>query len=832
MALLDAFLDAQWGMEPHKLGRAAELLLNHSEGARIAADEILAVTKAPFAAYPGDIVREPGYFTRGSVAVIPIGGVISKFSRGVTGVSTGPGTSVTTMRRTLRNAQDDEDIRSIMLLIDSPGGNVKGIDDVAQDIRALRDAGMPVVTYVEDMMASAALWIGAQADEVFANRGAEVGSIGVYTVLIDSSEKAKAEGVRVKVIAGRKDEMKAIGVPGAKVTDAQEAEVQSRVDSIMDMFVEAVATSPRRIDEEDILKIGGRMLSASDAAGAGLIDGISTAEEVLDRMNAQFGGRTRRSASTGATAMRVRDTKDGKDVSGGTGNDSGKATDDVDDPPAKTAAEDLRENGQIVCSRDEFQTLVREGVTEALSTEGKRLAERADEIKTLARGWGHIDGVNDLVQKALADTSIGIDAFRTQLIKVAEDGLKPVGVISVGESGDERRRTGIELALLGRAFPDLENRMLAADEPAKRLARQMKFEDPGSALKALDTAQGEHLHEMSLLELARSRVAGGGRNLSVEELIAISLTGHAGSLGFSAAGPHTTSDFPSILQNVLNKMMLTSFAEENTTWQRWCRVGSLKDFKPSSLITLSAAQDLLETPEGQEAKHSTFAERAEANLLRTFTRRFGMTRQMMINDDLGAFAQIPTLMGRAAARVPDILAYERINNAHTVTMSDGVAFFNTATRGNLIGTPAALSADSLQAAITVMMLQRDFGPDRAEIMPEPRFLLAPVELQFTARKLFVDTVKVGGTNAESNPVQGRAEPIVSSRLSRVSSNDWVLLAEPGAYPVVEVGFLNGRRVPLIVRVGDGSPLQVQWEVVFDCGAALVQPEGAVKTPGS
>jgi hypothetical protein len=389
--------------------------------------------------------------------------------------------------------------------------------------------------------------------------------------------------------------------------------------------------------------------------------------------------------------------------------------------------------------------------------------------------------------------------------------------VHVGTSGRERLAAVLEAILVARACPVVLDRLASGNDIAQRTATMWRV-SPDAFLSLHAEGVGAGLHSMRLADVARLMLRDGARAARPDELI-------------RASFGHSSSDFPQLLQSVANKVMLAAFGEERTTYQTWCRIGAASDFKSMPMITLSEAQNLLEIPEGQNAPESTVNERAESIRLRTFGRRITMSRQMLLNDDLAAFAALPMMIGRAAARVPEDLAVAALVSGASTAMSDGTNFFATS-RGNMPASGSALSQGSLEAAVTAMQLQRGFGADRAELEIVPRFLLVPTGLQFTAKALLQSQVKVAGTNGEVNTVQGIVEPVVSSRLHRASATAWYLTADPNVAPPVQVNFLNGQREPIITEVGDGSLLGLSYETLFDCGAALLQPEGAYRNPGA
>lgn len=199
------------------------------------------------------------------VAHIPIGGPIGfklgKFEKGAGAVD------VQDVMDDLDEAEDDDKVRGILLDIDSPGGMVSGTPELADRILAV---DKPIFAFTSGMMASAAYWIGASADRVFATRSADVGSIGVYCPFLDSSERLKQEGLKVEVISS--GIYKGIGVPGTALTADHREFLQERVNQIAMMFQQHV--SDQRGGNVSVEDMRGQIFMGEDALRRGLIDEI------------------------------------------------------------------------------------------------------------------------------------------------------------------------------------------------------------------------------------------------------------------------------------------------------------------------------------------------------------------------------------------------------------------------------------------------------------------------------------------------------------------------------------------------------------------------------
>lgn len=319
---------------------------------------------------------------------------------------------------------------------------------------------------------------------------------------------------------------------------------------------------------------------------------------------------------------------------------------------------------------------------------------------------------------------------------------------------------------------------------------------------------------------------------------------------FRASGEtisHGTTDFPLILANTANKALLEGFRARRTTYQRFCKIGSLQDFKQASRLRLSESGELELVPEKGQYKENQFAERKENIQLATFGKLFTLSRQAVINDDLDAFTSVAMKHGDAAARKPNRLAIALLNS--NPTLSDGVALFATG-RGNLSANSAyaldteAHARDGIANAVKRLRLMKAFLEnsqkeiDEVELELEPAILLMPATAEFYG-KIALGSATLPGATAGSgiiNPFQGIAEPIVEPALENEklngSSTAWYLFADPRLAPVIEVAFLQGDREPYMEEMDQTNVDGRVWKVRLDCAAAVVDYAGAIKEAGA
>jgi signal peptide peptidase SppA len=224
----------------------------------------------------GDPEEGPGYeVSRDGTATIRINGVLLRAGASMYRAFGIEATSYDELSAAIRAAEGDPAARRILLSVDSPGGQASGVHAAAD---AIFHASKPVAAHVQTMAASGGYWLASQAQAgITASRGAQVGSIGAYTVVVDISERAKASGVKVHVLSS--GPYKGAGVPGTEISEAQLAEVQARINKLADEFVADVARGRDKNVTDIRASADGRVYDIADSVTRGLIDRISADPE-------------------------------------------------------------------------------------------------------------------------------------------------------------------------------------------------------------------------------------------------------------------------------------------------------------------------------------------------------------------------------------------------------------------------------------------------------------------------------------------------------------------------------------------------------------------------
>lgn len=285
-----------------------------------------------------------------------------------------------------------------------------------------------------------------------------------------------------------------------------------------------------------------------------------------------------------------------------------------------------------------------------------------------------------------------------------------------------------------------------------------------------------------------------------------------------------TSDLPLIMANVANKALFTGFETAAETWMVWCGTGPVSDFKTHYSPRISESDDLEEVPEHGEYQYGTRAEAQETYSIVTYGKIFAITRQAVINDDLGALTRIPASHGEAAARIVGDVAYAVLTA--NAAMGDAVALFH-ADHSNFVagGSGAAPGIVTIAAGILAMGTQTDIkGLRRLNIRPE--FAIMPKALEGAAEVFFrsnrftdVDTIATDSTPASTqvNPYSGEYfTRVYEPRLDDNDAAAWFLAGPRGK--TVTLFFLNGQQTPFLDTRDGWTVDGIEYKVRIDCGA--------------
>jgi len=297
---------------------------------------------------------------------------------------------------------------------------------------------------------------------------------------------------------------------------------------------------------------------------------------------------------------------------------------------------------------------------------------------------------------------------------------------------------------------------------------------------------------------------------------------------------HSGSDFPYLLANTAAKLLRASYANAPTTWQQWAPTLSVSDFKQHSIVSLSAFSDLATKAEGAEYTQGTLSEYRETIQASTKGRYIGLTREMVVNDDLGAFTRLASALGWAAANSVDKAVYTYVEANGTLT--DGGALFNstavstTGGHANLAGSGGAIAVSTIAAGEAAMAAQAD--PSRATVLGlRPRFLVVPYGKKQIAWEVLNSPTDVASSNsAKRNYAASLGLELVAAP-NLTGSTAWYLFADKNT-PCIEVAFLDGQQTPYIEEDVEFMTDEMRMKVRLDFGVAATEWRTGFKNAGA
>lgn len=299
----------------------------------------------------------------------------------------------------------------------------------------------------------------------------------------------------------------------------------------------------------------------------------------------------------------------------------------------------------------------------------------------------------------------------------------------------------------------------------------------------------------------------------------------------AARAMQTTSDFPAILANVLNRRLRQAYDDNAPTYRTWARrAPNAPDFKSLSVVQLSGAPDLLKVNESGEFKYGALSDGKENYAVITYGRIIAITRQAIVNDDLRSFDRIVSAFGAAANRLENRLVYSQITA--NAAMADGVALFH-ADHGNLAAAGAAISAAALGVGRTAMRLQK--GLQNEELNLAPRYLIVPASQEQLAYQ-YTSTAYVPAKPTDVNEFRtgGRTalEPVVDAVLDAASTTAWYLAADSSAVDTVEYCYLEGSEGVYLEAGSDFDVDGMKVKARLDFAAKAIDHRGLYKNVGA
>lgn len=393
------------------------------------------------------------------------------------------------------------------------------------------------------------------------------------------------------------------------------------------------------------------------------------------------------------------------------------------------------------------------------------------------------------------------------------------GLIDRGASENDARAAALETM-----------RTSQGDTPTARSSNMQHQDDPatiatrmGEAVYATRVNPTHELSEparayasMTTLDMARDCLARAGTTTT----------------GFNPAETitralNTTSDFPVIFADTANRTLRASYQAAPSVLKQLARQTTHKDFRAKTKVQAADIAKLQKVNEHGEYKHSGFVEAKETYAIGTYGTIVGLSRQALVNDDLGAFTDLAGKLGVAASEFEAQFLIDLLIKAAGLgpTMDDGKAVFH-ADHGNLAGAGAAIAVDTLSAARLAMRRQK--GLNDRPITVAPKYLLIPPELETTAETILA-SIQPNKTE-DVNPFGGKLTPLVEARLTDPAR--WYIAADPATVEGLEYAYLQGSEGPQTDSRAGFEVDGVEVKVRLDFGASFLDWRGWYMNPGA
>jgi ATP-dependent Clp endopeptidase proteolytic subunit ClpP len=432
----------------------------------------------------------------------------------------------------------------------------------------------------------------------------------------------------------------------------------------------------------------------------------------------------------------------------------------------------------------------------AVVTPEATLAQEAARRAAIRMSFGrYSDKHRPLLDECLDDMTCTIDLARTKLLAKLSEGVEPLNL-------------GHGQLNFSHASPDQSFVIAAADG----LLMRAGIPQTGVHPAAHDTMA------LSLHDLARTCLAQGGKSngyLSGQRLVKAAMS---------------TSDFPAILENALNKAIRRGYETEPASHRLWVRVQPVNDFKEQSRPILGSAPALESVPELGEYTHGSMVDDKASYKVEKFGRIVSLSWEALVNDDLGAFLRVQPALGQAARRKEADIVYSLITeNAGTgQTMQDSVVLFHA--DHNNIATAGALSATTLGAARALLRKQTALGGGLLSLVP--RFLIVGADLETDAEILLASATRhiATGTEAAQPEWIGHLQLVVEPRLD---DSAFYLAANTEQIDTVELGILDADGLAPTVEEEDTFDVDARrWKVRHVFGARFLDWRGMIKVPAA
>jgi hypothetical protein len=406
-----------------------------------------------------------------------------------------------------------------------------------------------------------------------------------------------------------------------------------------------------------------------------------------------------------------------------------------------------------------------------------------------ARAFGDtvVGRANELVQQNERG-EISVEVARNSLLTFAAETQRAATAPARGgpssqitRDGDETTRNAIAEAIFARA---------SRQEPSEAARQYMG---------------------MSLLDVARLRAGIAASERDVQIIL---------------RAANTTSDFPLLLEAAANKVLLMAYGRAAPTYRAIARQRNLTDFKTTKLLRVGDFPTLLAYQEDGEIKAGTINEGRETVILGSFGRILRLSRQAIINDDLGAFDDVLGSIGGMVSRFENATFYamKAANSGDGPKLADNVNLFH-ATHGNKAGSGAAVDVTTLGAGRAAMRKQEDLDGNPLNIAPS--VILNGPDTE-TAIEQFLAPI-VAAEGAKVNPFSSKLQQVTEAS---ITGNGWELYADPNVLPCFHFGYLESAPGPRVMTHEPFNTDGLAFRVTLDFYSGATDYRGGYRNAGA
>ncbi len=423
-------------------------------------------------------------------------------------------------------------------------------------------------------------------------------------------------------------------------------------------------------------------------------------------------------------------------------------------------------------------------------------------IRATYEAHGNREGVNALLVDCLSDGDVTVEQAQAKLLAKLGEGAEPLAGNHIAVVEDER-----------------DKKIAAATNVL--LVRAGVNNMRGNGVKAHSIElQGNPFVGASLMDMARSSLRAAGQKpdgMDKRSIVSAAFQG--------------TSDFPILLENVLHKTLLAAYATAPDTWSRYCKIGTVSDFREHNRYRVGSIGNIDGLSENGELKTKTIPDGEKSSIsVGTKGNIISITREAIINDDMEALTGLAVALGRGYRRTIEAAVYSLLaeNGGLGPIMTDTKTLFH-ADHGN-IGAAAAISMLSIDADRVLMAEQTDVGGnDYLDLRPAK--LLVPIAIGGTARSINEAQYDPDTANKLQKPniVNGLYDDIIDT--PRIAGTRRYAFADPADAPVIEVAFLDGVQEPYIETKDGWSSAGAELRILGDFGVAAIDYRGATTNAG-